>query len=273
MGVRRADLRGEAARARRHGLGALPRRRGLRGEPQPRRRAPRQADRDDRDLVRRGRQVRRAARSTAAASPRLADEKPQIAAPRDRYVYYPDTQSVPFFAAPARPQPAAQHHRGRRDPQGGAEGVLLAQGTAAGRLHALPQGPPAALRLQLGGPGAAARRVATDARSAPGRHELRFEFEPTGTARPRQRQRDARAARSSTSTASSSATARSPYTTPFAFNPGGADLRRRPRARRSRPTTTAPFRFTGTIHTVTVDLSGELISDPEAELRMHMARQ
>jgi arylsulfatase len=34
-----------------------------------------------------------------------------------------------------------------------------------------------------------------------------------------------------------------------------------------------PFRFTGTIHTVTVDLSGELISDPEAELKMHMARQ
>ena len=30
----------------------------------------------------------------------------------------------------------------------------------------------------------------------------------------------------------------------------------------------APFRFTGTIHTVTVDLSGELISDPEAELKM-----
>ena len=29
---------------------------------------------------------------------RLASEKPQIAAPRDRFVYYPDTQSVPFFA-------------------------------------------------------------------------------------------------------------------------------------------------------------------------------
>ena len=35
----------------------------------------------------------------------------------------------------------------------------------------------------------------------------------------------------------------------------------------------APFRFTGTLHKVTVDLSGELISDPEAELRVHMARQ
>jgi arylsulfatase len=34
-----------------------------------------------------------------------------------------------------------------------------------------------------------------------------------------------------------------------------------------------PFRFTGTIHRVIVDLSGELITEPEAELRLHMARQ
>jgi arylsulfatase len=34
-----------------------------------------------------------------------------------------------------------------------------------------------------------------------------------------------------------------------------------------------PFRFTGTIHRVIIDLSGELITDPEAELRLHMARQ
>jgi hypothetical protein len=36
---------------------------------------------------------------------------------------------------------------------------------------------------------------------------------------------------------------------------------------------TGPFRFTGTLHKVTVDLSGELIRDPEAELKLHMARQ
>jgi hypothetical protein len=34
-----------------------------------------------------------------------------------------------------------------------------------------------------------------------------------------------------------------------------------------------PFRFTGTIYSATVDLSGEHIQDPEAEMRMHMARQ
>ena len=35
----------------------------------------------------------------------------------------------------------------------------------------------------------------------------------------------------------------------------------------------SPFKFTGTIHSVTVDVSGELIEDSEAELRVHMGRQ
>jgi hypothetical protein len=35
----------------------------------------------------------------------------------------------------------------------------------------------------------------------------------------------------------------------------------------------APFRFTGTLYSVTVDLSGDLIVDSEAEVRMAMARQ
>ena len=35
----------------------------------------------------------------------------------------------------------------------------------------------------------------------------------------------------------------------------------------------APFRFSGTIHNVTMDVSGELIKDEDAEMRMLMARQ
>ena len=33
------------------------------------------------------------------------------------------------------------------------------------------------------------------------------------------------------------------------------------------------FAFTGTLHGVTLDVSGELIHDHEAELRAHLARQ
>ncbi len=34
-----------------------------------------------------------------------------------------------------------------------------------------------------------------------------------------------------------------------------------------------PFKFAGTIHEVTVDLSGELIEDDEAKVRVLMAQQ
>ena len=63
---------------------------------------------------------------------RMVAEKPLVAPPRDRYVYRPDTQSVPFFAGP---RVLNRPHSITADveiPDGGAEGVLLCQGTAAG---------------------------------------------------------------------------------------------------------------------------------------------
>ena len=63
-----------------------------------------------------------------------------------------------------------------------------------------------------------------------------------------------------------------PYTTPFAFNPGALTCGADPGSAVA-DDYQAPFRFSGTLHSVTVDLSGELIDDPEAELKLHMARQ
>jgi arylsulfatase len=56
------------------------------------------------------------------------------------------------------------------------------------------------------------------------------------------------------------------------FNPGGLSCGANPGA----PIVTdyaAPFRFTGVLHDVTVDLSGDLITDSESEMRMAMSRQ
>lgn len=39
------------------------------------------------------------------------------------------------------------------------------------------------------------------------------------------------------------------------------------------PDYSSPFRFTGSLHKVTVDLSGELIIDSESEMRLALARQ
>ena len=56
------------------------------------------------------------------------------------------------------------------------------------------------------------------------------------------------------------------------FNPGGLTCGFNPGSPIT-PDYNAPSRFTGTLHTVTIDLSGDLITDTEAELRMAMIRQ
>ncbi len=200
---------------------------------------------------------------------RMAGEKPLIAAPRDRFIYYPDTQSVPFFAGA---RVLNRPHSITADveiPEEGAEGVLLAQGTSAGGFTLYVRD--SRLRYTHNWVGRELLHLASDVKLTAGRHELRYEFEPTGQPDPAkghgtpghfQLYIDGQLAGDMDVA----------YTTPFAFNPGGLTCGADPGS-----TVTddykAPFRFTGTLHTVTVDLSGELIHDPEAELKLHMARQ
>ena len=64
-----------------------------------------------------------------------------------------------------------------------------------------------------------------------------------------------------------------PHTTPLSLGlTGGITVGADPGAPVA-PFYKAPFEFTGTVHTVTIDLSGEVIEDSEAEMRMIMARQ
>ena len=68
------------------------------------------------------------------------------------------------------------------------------------------------------------------------------------------------------------AEAEAPVTTPFMLNPGALTCGANPGSPVT-PDYPSPYRFTGTIHTVTVDVSGELIVDTESEMRAAMARQ
>ena len=61
-------------------------------------------------------------------------------------------------------------------------------------------------------------------------------------------------------------------TTPFAFNPGALSCGINPGSPVT-PDYSSPFRFTGTLHNVTIDVSGDLIDDSESEMRIAMARQ
>jgi hypothetical protein len=101
--------------------------------------------------------------------------------------------------------------------------------------------------------------------------QLRFEFEPTGKP-------DLAAGKGAPGRAKLYVdrhlvgSADFPVTTPIMFNPGGLTCGANP----GPPATsdfTSPFRFTGALHTVTIDLSGDLITDAESEVRMQLARQ
>jgi arylsulfatase len=200
---------------------------------------------------------------------RMVVEKPLIALPRDRYTYRPNTQSVPNFAAP---KVLNRPHSITADveiPEQGAEGVLLSQGTAAGGYSFFIQD--RRLRYVHNYVGRSLHGVESDSLVPPGKHELRFEFEPTG-------QPDMEHGRGAPGDlqlyvdGALVGNAHTEITTPFAFNPGALTCGANPGSPVT-PDYVGPFTFTGKLNSVTLDVSGELIDDPEAELRAHLARQ
>jgi arylsulfatase A-like enzyme len=204
-----------------------------------------------------------------SALERLITERPQIAEPRTSYTFRPGTQTVPAAVGPKIPNRPHAITADVEIPADGAEGVLLSQGTgvggwsfymSGGRLHYVHN----YVRR--------ARYQVTSPDPVPaGRHQLRFEFEPTGKP-------DFAAGKGAPGRAQLYVDgqlvgqAEFPVTTPVAFNPGGLTCGANPGFPVT-PDYQSPFRFTGTLHTVTVDLSGDLITDSEGEMRMAMARQ
>jgi arylsulfatase len=200
---------------------------------------------------------------------RLMTERPQIAEARDRYTFWPHTQSVPFFAGP---KVLNRPHSITADvdiPAGGAEGVLLCQGSAVGGWSFYLKG--GALHYVHNYVRRALYRASSTDSVAPGHHELRFEFEPTGAA-------DIMAGKGAPGRAqlyvddNLVGQADLPVTIPIVINPGALTCGANPGSPVT-PDYQAPFRFTGTLHSITVDLSGDLITDTESEMRMAMARQ
>jgi hypothetical protein len=99
-----------------------------------------------------------------------------------------------------------------------------------------------------------------------GRHQLRFAFEPTAS--PTSLRARAPPAAQLYLDGQLIAQNEFPVTMPMAFKPGGLTCGANPGS----PVTTdyqAPFRFTGTLHSVTVDL----ITETESEMRIATSRQ
>jgi len=204
-----------------------------------------------------------------SAFERLMGERPQITKTRTSFTLRPGTQVLPAAVAP---RVLNRPHSVTADveiPSGGAEGVLISQGTNSGgwsvyvkdgKLHYAHN----YVQREL-------HHVASTETVPEGRHKLRFEFEPTG-------EPDIAQGKGAPGRAQLYIDERlvgqieMPVTTPIAFNPGGMSCGANPGSAVT-PDYQAPFRFTGTLHTVTVDVSGQLIVDAASEMRMHMARQ
>jgi arylsulfatase A-like enzyme len=200
---------------------------------------------------------------------RLIAEKPAAAPPRDNYTYLPNTQSVPFAAGPRVLNRPHSITATVDIPDGGAEGVLLSQGTAAGGYSLfLKDGRLHYVHNYLG---RSLHRVTSPDPVPTGTHELRFEFEPTGQPdMPHGRGAPGRLQLYIDGTLV--ADADTPVTTPFVLNPGALTCGANPGSPVT-PDYASPYRFTGTVHKVTVDVSGQLITDTESEMRVAMARQ
>jgi arylsulfatase A-like enzyme len=200
---------------------------------------------------------------------RLLVERPQLAAPRDRYVFFSDTQSVPYFAGP---KTLNRPHAITADveiPKGGAEGVLLSQGAVPGGYSFFVQDNK--LVFVHNYVGRDYFKVESASALPEGRHKVRFEFEPTGDLNLLEG-KGAPGRFQLYVDGDLVGETDVPYTTPMILNPGALTCGGNPGSSIT-PDYVAPFRFTGTIHTVTVDVSGDLIVDTEAEMRVAMARQ
>ena len=201
---------------------------------------------------------------------RLADERPEIATDRTSYTYYPGTQGVPANAAV---KVLNRPHSITADveiPAGGAEGILLAHGGIDSGYSFYIKG--GKLHWVHNYVGKALYYVESSENMPVGRHLLGFEFEVTGKP-------DFAKGKGSPGRAKLFidgklvGKADVPVTTPLALGLTGGVTCGSAHGSPVTPDYQPPFEFTGKIHSVTVDVSGELIEDKEAKTRMVMARQ
>jgi arylsulfatase A-like enzyme len=201
---------------------------------------------------------------------RILDPRPQAAPSRDRYIFYPGTQTVPGNATVNVINRAHSITAKVDVPEGGAEGVLLSFGGNEGgysfyvldsKLH-YAQNVVSVVLLHV---------ESTESVPA-GHHSLRFEFEPIGKP-------DIKAGKGVPGRGQLYfddrliGQAEFAATVPITYGLGGGIVCGADPGSPVTPAYKPPFHFTGTLYEVVIDVSGELIRDEEAEMRMVMAHQ
>jgi len=202
---------------------------------------------------------------------RVQDERPTIAVGRTSYTYYPHTQPV---SASAGANVMNRPHSITAEveiPEEGAEGVIFSHGGSDGGYSLYIKD--GVLHYVHNYVTKEYLHVESVEKVPTGKHQLRFEFEVTGPP-------DIHAGKGVPGRAQLYfdgklvGQADFPFTTPLVFGVAGGALEcGMDSGSPVTPEYAPPFEFTGTIDTVTVEVSGELINDSEAEMRQIMARQ
>jgi arylsulfatase len=204
---------------------------------------------------------------------RLVEQRPQLAVDRRKYIYYPGTQMVPGNAAPRvinAPHTVSVH---ANVPKGGAEGTLFCMGgNDGGFVFYVNDG-----KLTYGYNYVADQRFKVESKGGAipeGDHVFSFEFTPTGKAEIG-KGKGVPAHIKLLVDGKSVAEGDLPVTIPLSLGLGGgvsvgADT--------GSPVMLSedyepPFAFTGTVKKAMVDVSGEVVEDMEAKVRMYLARQ
>jgi arylsulfatase len=201
---------------------------------------------------------------------RFADPRPQLAVARQSYTFYPGTQMVPINAGPAMLNRSHSITADVEIPNGGAEGCLLSAGDVQGGYSFYVQG--GKLRYVYNYVGSLFFHAESDAMVPEGRHKLRFEFEKTG-------ELDVAKGKGAPGKAQLYVDGKLvgqadvPVTNPLSLGLGGGIICGADSGSSVCDKYEPPFKFTGTIYTVTVELEGDLIRDVESEVRIAMARQ
>jgi arylsulfatase len=201
---------------------------------------------------------------------RFAEERPQIAVGRTSYTYYRGTQKVPTNVAPIVLNRPHSITADVEVPAGGANGILMAQGgTDGGYAFYVKDGKLTWVHNYV----AKEYPTVVSTIDVPeGRHQLRFEFEVTGPP-------DVAKGKGTPGNVQLYidgevvGAAEVPVTTPLAIGlTAGLSVGEAPGAPVS-PEYEPPFTFGGEVHSITINVAGELIEDDEATLRRLMARQ
>jgi hypothetical protein len=193
---------------------------------------------------------------------RLAEPKPQLTPERTRYVYFPNTSSVPETVAVDVKNRSHIITAEVEIPRGGAEGILLAHGSRFGGYAFYVQ--KNRLVYAHNYVGVSVYKIVSDAAIPEGKTTLRFQFTKTG-----ENQGKGELFIDGQKTGEGEI----PHTIPIAIALAGEGLCcGRDIGMPVTDDYESPFTFTGKIKQVTVEVRGLKHRDPEREMAAAMAR-